>query len=109
VGDAHNVGAGGCHCRQDLETAWPLWLLAKREQGCVKMMFGYVLRGCANAQDWEKRKEKMEKKKKKRKEKKETHTHCKPIYQLHGTGSSMPAISCGSKGIVGCMPTTGCA
>ena len=41
-------------------------------------------------------------------EKKEMHTYCKPIYQLHGTGSSMLAISCGSKGMVGCMPTTGC-
>ena len=48
---------------------WPLWLLAKQEQGHVKTIFGYVLRGCANAQDWEKRKEKTEKKMKNKKEK----------------------------------------
>ena len=63
--------AGGCYHRQDLEMAWLLWLLAKREQGCVKMMFGCVLRGCANAQDWEKRKQKMEKKKTKKQKKKQ--------------------------------------
>jgi len=69
VGDAHNVGAGGlCHC-QDLEMVWLLWLLAKREWGRVKTMFRCVLRGCANAQDWEKRKEKKKKKKQKKKEK----------------------------------------
>ena len=75
VGDAHDVGAGGCHCRQDLETVWPLWLLAKREQGRVKMMFGCVLRGCANAQDWEKRKEKMEKTKNKKEKGKKRNAH----------------------------------
>ena len=37
------------------------------------------------------------------------HTYCKPIHQLHGTGSSMLAVSCGSKGMVSCVPTTGCA
>ena len=69
VGDAHDVDTGGhCHC-QDLEMAWPLRLLAKREQGRVKTMFGCVLRGCTNAQDWEKRKEKTEKKMKNEKEK----------------------------------------
>ena len=55
-----------------------------------------------------KRKEKKEKRKEKEKKKKETQTHCKLIHWLHGTGSSMPAVSCGSKGVVGCMPTTGC-
>jgi len=29
VGDACDVGAGGCHHRQDLKMVWPLWLLAK--------------------------------------------------------------------------------
>jgi len=55
VGDAHDVGAGGRRRRQDLETAWPLRLLAKREWGHVKTMFRCVSRGCANAQDWEKK------------------------------------------------------
>jgi len=67
VGDVHDVGAGGCCHRQDLEMVWPLRLLAKQEQGCVKTIFGYVLRGCTNAQDWEKRKEKTEKKNEKQK------------------------------------------
>jgi len=61
VGNARDVGAGSLHRRQDLETAWPLWLLAKREWGHVKTMFRCVSRGCANAQDWEKRNEKNEK------------------------------------------------
>ena len=39
----------------------------------------------------EKKKRKM--KTEKEKEKKEMGTHCKPIHQLHGTGSSMPAVS----------------
>jgi len=30
VGDAYDMGAGGCH-HQDLETVWPLQLLAKQE------------------------------------------------------------------------------
>jgi len=98
VGDACDVGADGHHHCQDLEMAWPLQLLAKQEWGHVKTMFGCVSRGCANAQDWEKRKEKMEKKKKKRKEKKETHTYYKPIHQLHGTGSLMPVVSLWIKG-----------
>ena len=58
-----------------------------------------------------KKKRKNRKKKtktKKRKEKKEMRTHCKPIHQLHGTGSLMLAVSCGLKGMVGCVPTTGC-
>ena len=54
VGGTCDVGAGGHRRHQDLETAWPLWLLAKREQGQVKTVFGYVSRGHANAQDWEK-------------------------------------------------------
>jgi len=29
VGDACDVGTGSLHRRQDLEMAWPLWLLAK--------------------------------------------------------------------------------
>jgi len=79
----------------------------------VKTMFGCVLRGCANAQDWEKRKQKMEKKKQKKKQKRERKKKkctltVSLIYQLHGTGSSMLAISCGLKGMVGCVPTTGC-
>jgi len=56
----------------------------------------------------EKKKRKKRKKKRERK-KKETRTHCKPIHRLHGTGSSMPAVSCELKGMVGCVPTTGCA
>ena len=52
VGDACDVGAGSRHRRQDLETAWPLRLLAKREWGHAKTVFGCVSRGCANAQDW---------------------------------------------------------
>jgi len=81
VGDAHDVGAGGHYC-QDLEMAWPLQLLAKQEQGCVKTMFGCVLRGCTNAQDWEKRKEKTEKKKEKQKRerKKKKHTLTVSLY-----------------------------
>jgi len=30
---------------------------------------------------------------KRERKKKETRTHWEPIYQLHGTGSSMPAVS----------------
>ena len=33
------------------------------------------------------------KRKTKKKEKKKMRTHCKPIHRLHGTGSSMPAVS----------------
>jgi len=40
-----------------------------------------------------KKKQKKKQKKKKRKEKKEMHTRWKPIHRLHGTGSSMPAVS----------------
>jgi len=104
VGDAHDVGAGGCHRRQDLAMAWPVQLLAKQERGHVRMVFGCVSRGCTNAQDWEKRKEK----KKKEKEKKKKHGLTESLYI-----SFMPlAIRCrrslcGSKGVVGCVPTTG--
>jgi len=56
VSDACNVGAGGRCCHQDLATVWPLRLLAKQEQGRAKMVFGCMLRGHANAQDWEKKK-----------------------------------------------------
>jgi len=98
VGNAHDVGAGGlCHC-QDLEMVWPLWLLAKQEWGRVKTMFRCVLRGCANAQDWEKRKKKKKKKKRTEKGKKKTRTCWKPIHRLHGTGSSMPVVSLWVKG-----------
>jgi len=63
VGDAHDVGAGGCCHRQDLATVWPVRLLAKREWGRVRTVFGCMLRGCTDAQDWEKRKEKTKKEK----------------------------------------------
>ena len=62
VGDARDVGAGGRRRCQDLATAWSLRLLAKRERGRVKTVFGCVLRGCANAEDWEKEKKKWKKK-----------------------------------------------
>ena len=71
VGDACNVGADGRRHCQDLEMAWPLQLLAKQEWGHVKTMFGCVLKGCTNAQDWEKKKRKNGKKKKKKKKRKE--------------------------------------
>ena len=61
VGDAYNVGAGSRRRRQDLAMVWLLWLLAKQERGHVKMVSGCVSRGCANTQDWEKRKEKTKK------------------------------------------------
>jgi len=98
VGNACDVGAGGCHHHQDLAMVWLLRLLAKQERGCVKMVSRCVSRGCANTQDWEKRKQKTKNKKKqkqktKRKKKKETQTYWEPIYWLHGTGSSMPVVS----------------
>jgi len=67
VGDACDVGAGSCHCRQDLAMVWLLWLLAKQERGRVKMVSGCVSRGCANTQDWEKRKRKTKNEKRKKK------------------------------------------
>jgi len=42
VGDARDVGAGGCRRHQDLVTAWPVLLLAKQERGRVRTVFGYV-------------------------------------------------------------------
>jgi len=48
-----------------------LQLLAKQRQGHVRMVFECVLRGCANAQGWEKRKETQKKEKQKEKKKKE--------------------------------------
>jgi len=66
-------------------------LLAKRERGRAKTVFGCVSRGCANAQDWEKKKRKNEKKRKKKE--KEKRTHCGPIHRLHATGSSTLADS----------------
>ena len=71
MSDACNVGAGGRRRRQDLATAWPLQLLAKREWGRAKTVFGCMSRGCANAQDWDKkRKDKRKNEKRKKKEKK---------------------------------------
>ena len=72
VGDARDVGAASRGRHQDLVTASLPWLLAKRERGHARIVFGCVLRVCTNAQDWEekkkkKRKTKKEKKKRKRK------------------------------------------
>ena len=47
--------------------AWQLDLLARQAWGHARLVFGCVLRGCANVQDWEK------KKTKKKKTKKQTH------------------------------------
>ena len=91
-GDARDVGAGSHHHHQDLATAWPLWLLAKREWGCAKTVFGCISRGCANTQDWEKNKKERKNEKRERK-KKEKRTHCEPIHWLHGTDSSMLGVS----------------
>jgi len=57
-GDACDVGVGGHHRRQDCATAWLLRLLAKREWGRTRAVFGRVSRGRANAQDSEKKKKK---------------------------------------------------
>ena len=81
-------GAGGRRRRQDLATAWPLRLLAKRERGRTKTVFGCVSKGCTNAQDWEK-KTKSEKKKEKEKEKKNekwTYRFVTPTKTLTSTG-----------------------
>jgi len=48
-----------------------LQLLAKRRRGCARTVFECVLRGCANAQGWEKRKETQKNEKRKEKKKKE--------------------------------------
>ena len=93
VGDARDVGAGGCRRRQDLAMVWPLRLLAKRRRGRARTVFRYVSSGCANAQDWEKRKETRKNEKRKERKKKGKRTHCEPIHQLHATGSSTPAVS----------------
>jgi len=92
-------------CRQDLETAWPLQLLAKREQGPMKTVFRCVSRGCTNAQHWGKRKEKRKKKRERKKK------ECGLTVSLY-IGFMALAIQCqrslcGSKGMVGHVPTTG--
>ena len=48
--------------------AWQLDLLARQAWGRVRLVFGCVSRGCANAQDWEK-KMKVKKTTKKKSEK----------------------------------------
>ena len=73
VGDARDVGAAGHRRRrQVLVTAWLLRYLAKREWGRARMVFGCVLRECANAQDWEKKNEKNKNEKRERKKKRKT-------------------------------------
>jgi len=64
VGDACNMGSSSC-C-QDLAIAWQLDLLARQGWGHARLVFGCMLRGCANAQD----REKKRKVKKNEKEKK---------------------------------------
>ena len=56
AGDACNVCSSGRH--QDLTMALQLDLLARQGWGCARLVFGCVSRGCANTQDWEKKKEK---------------------------------------------------
>jgi len=56
VGDACDVCSSGR--RQDLTMAPQLDLLARQGWGRARLVFGCMSRGCANAQDWEKKKEK---------------------------------------------------
>jgi len=53
AGDACNVYSSGCH--QDLTMAPQLDLLARQGWGHARLVFGCVSRGCANAQDREKK------------------------------------------------------
>jgi len=48
VSDACNVGVGGSCCHQDVVMAWPLQILAKREQGHAMTVFVCMSRGRAN-------------------------------------------------------------
>jgi len=70
VSNARDVGASSHH-RQDLMMAWQLDLLARQAWGHARLVFGCVSRGCANAQDWEKKK--VKKTTKKKKSEKRTH------------------------------------
>ena len=84
VGDARDVGAGGLRHRQDLATVYRLWLLAKQsrphEDG-VRMCVEGVRKRTGLG-------------KKKRKTKKKKCGLTVSLYiGLHGTGSSMPAVS----------------
>jgi len=111
VGDVRDVDAGGQHHHQDLETAWPLRLLAKQEWGHVKTMFGCVLKGCTNAQDWEKKKRKNGKKKNKKQKRERKKKKHGPTISLY-IGFMALAVQCQwslcrSKGVVNRMPTTG--
>jgi len=65
AGDARDVGAGG-H-RRDLAMAQQLDLLARQAWGRARLVFGCILRGCANAQDQEKKNESEKNNKKKKK------------------------------------------
>jgi len=79
----------------------------------VKTMFRCVLRGCANTQDWEKRKQKNKKKKQKTKNKRERKKKKRALAGSLYIGFMALAVRCqwslcGSRGVVGCVPTTGC-
>ena len=63
------------------------------ESGGVRRRCSDACREGAQTHRTGKKKEKINEKKKKEKKKKEKRTHCKPIHRLHGTGSSMPAVS----------------
>jgi len=67
AGDARDVGAGG-RCR-DLAMAQQLDLLARQAWGHARLVFGCISRGCANAQDWEKKNESEKNNQKKKKAK----------------------------------------
>src|SRR4029077_15891269 len=53
AGDACNVGSSGR--RQDLAMARQLDLLARQRWGHMRLVFGCMSRGCANARDREKK------------------------------------------------------
>jgi len=66
VSNARDAGASGHHHR-DLVMAWQLDLLARQAWGHVRLVFGCVSRGCANAQDREKKTKSEKNKTKKQK------------------------------------------
>ena len=107
VSDTCNVGAGRRRRRQDVATAWPLRLLAKRERGCAKTVFGCVSRGCANAQDWEKKRKDKRKKEKRERKKKKNGLTVSLYTSFMALAVRCRRSLCGSKGVVGHVPTTG--
>ena len=89
VGDARDVGAGSRCCRQHIATALLLQLLAKRARGRARTVFGWVSRGCTNAQHWKKKR-----KAKKRKEKKKTKSGLTGLNPHKNADLYGPRVSC---------------